>query len=208
MSFDMNALMKQAQEMQAQMQQMQEEAAKETAEASAGGGMVTVVATAGGEIKELRIDPKAIDPERSGDARRPRDGGRERGAARCAREGRGEDEEHAAARPRRPAARSVGAGDRRVVLREAARRRQRGARSTRATCSSTASRATSGLFLVLQGVLLVETPLEDYERGAGQVVGEWEKLDGSEDDARDGADRGAADRRRPRGLRGGADGLS
>ncbi|NUR78328.1 MAG: YbaB/EbfC family nucleoid-associated protein [Thermoleophilia bacterium] len=61
MTFDVNALMKQAQEMQAQMQQMQEDAAKETAEASAGGGMVTVVA--GGEIKELRIDPKAIDPD-------------------------------------------------------------------------------------------------------------------------------------------------
>ena len=62
MSFDLNALMKQAQEMQAQMQEMQEEAAKETAEASAGGGMVTVVASASGELKELRIDPKAIDP--------------------------------------------------------------------------------------------------------------------------------------------------
>ena len=45
------------------MKQLQEEAAKETAEASAGGGMVTVVATAGGELKELRIDPKAIDPD-------------------------------------------------------------------------------------------------------------------------------------------------
>jgi DNA-binding YbaB/EbfC family protein len=63
MSFDMNALMKQAQEMQAQMKQLQEEAARETAEASAGGGMVTVVATAGGELKDLRIDPKAIDPD-------------------------------------------------------------------------------------------------------------------------------------------------
>ena len=63
MSFDMNALMKQAQEMQAQMAEMQAEAAKETAEASAGGGVVTVVASAAGEIMELRIDPKAIDPE-------------------------------------------------------------------------------------------------------------------------------------------------
>jgi DNA-binding YbaB/EbfC family protein len=63
MTFDLNSLMKQAQEMQAQMQQVQEEASKETAEASAGGGMVTVVASAGGEIKELRIDPKAIDPD-------------------------------------------------------------------------------------------------------------------------------------------------
>jgi hypothetical protein len=39
----------------------------------------------------------------------------------------------------------------------------------------------SGLFLVLHGVLLVETPRETIERGAGQIVGEWEKLDGSED---------------------------
>jgi hypothetical protein len=62
MSFDMNALLKQAQEMQEQMRQIQEEAARETAEASAGGGMVTVVASASGEVKELRIDPKAIDP--------------------------------------------------------------------------------------------------------------------------------------------------
>ncbi len=63
MSFDMNALLKQAQEMQEQMQQIQDEAAKETAEASSGGGMVTVVASASGELKELRIDPKAIDPD-------------------------------------------------------------------------------------------------------------------------------------------------
>jgi DNA-binding YbaB/EbfC family protein len=63
MSFDLNALMKQAQEMQEQMKQLQEEASKETAEASAGGGMVTVVASAGGELRELRIDPKAIDPD-------------------------------------------------------------------------------------------------------------------------------------------------
>ncbi|HEY2326206.1 MAG TPA: YbaB/EbfC family nucleoid-associated protein [Gaiellaceae bacterium] len=58
----MDALMKQMQQMQAQMEQLKEDAAKETAEASAGGGMVTVVATAGGEISEIRIDAKAIDP--------------------------------------------------------------------------------------------------------------------------------------------------
>ena len=63
MSFDMEALLRQAQEMQEQMQQLQEEAAKETAEASAGGGIVTVVASASGELKELRIDSKAIDPD-------------------------------------------------------------------------------------------------------------------------------------------------
>jgi nucleoid-associated protein EbfC len=63
MGFDMNELLKQAQAMQAQMQELQEAAARETAEASAGGGVVTVVASAGGEIKEIRIDPKAIDPD-------------------------------------------------------------------------------------------------------------------------------------------------
>jgi CRP-like cAMP-binding protein len=44
-----------------------------------------------------------------------------------------------------------------------------------------ADKPGSGLFLVMQGVLLVETPEGEDERGAGRVVGEWEKLDGSED---------------------------
>ena len=61
--FDMNKLMKQAQEMQSQMAQMQEEAANEIVEASAGGGMVTVKATGGGEIVSIEIDRKAIDPD-------------------------------------------------------------------------------------------------------------------------------------------------
>ena len=63
MSFDMNALLKQAQEMQAQMQQMQEDASKETAEATAGGGMVTVTVSGDQVIKAITIDPEAIDPE-------------------------------------------------------------------------------------------------------------------------------------------------
>lgn len=61
--FDMNKLLQQAQEMQAQMQRTQAELANEVVEASAGGGMVTVRATGAGEIKEVRIDPKAIDPD-------------------------------------------------------------------------------------------------------------------------------------------------
>jgi nucleoid-associated protein EbfC len=61
--FDMNKLLKQAQEMQAQMEQAQEELAHEIVEASAGGGMVTVKATGAGEITEVVIDPKAIDPD-------------------------------------------------------------------------------------------------------------------------------------------------
>ena len=61
--FDMNELMRQAQQMQTQMAQAQEQLAHETVEASAGGGLVTVKATGAGEIKEIKIDPKAIDPD-------------------------------------------------------------------------------------------------------------------------------------------------
>jgi hypothetical protein len=59
----MQQLLKQAQKMQQEMLAAQEALKDEVVEASAGGGMVTVVATAGGEITELRIDPKAIDPD-------------------------------------------------------------------------------------------------------------------------------------------------
>ena len=61
--FDMNKLMQQAQQMQAQMAQAQEQLANETVEATAGGGLVTVKATGAGEIVEIKIDPKAIDPD-------------------------------------------------------------------------------------------------------------------------------------------------
>jgi DNA-binding YbaB/EbfC family protein len=62
MSMDFGKMMEQVQQMQAQMQQAQEELKDETVQATAGGGMVTVTATGGGEIKEITIDPKAIDP--------------------------------------------------------------------------------------------------------------------------------------------------
>ena len=78
--FDMNKLMKQAQEMQSQMAQMQEEAANEIVEASAGGGMVTVKATV---RRRDRLDRDRPEGDRSGrprDAGRPRPRGRERGA--------------------------------------------------------------------------------------------------------------------------------
>ena len=63
MSMDMNKMLEQVQQMQAQMQKAQEELKNETVQATAGGGMVTVTATGGGEIKEIKIDPKAIDPD-------------------------------------------------------------------------------------------------------------------------------------------------
>lgn len=62
MSMDMNKMLQQVQQMQEQMQKAQEELKTETVQASAGGGMVTVTATGGGEIREIKIDPKAIDP--------------------------------------------------------------------------------------------------------------------------------------------------
>src|SRR6266536_1489279 len=62
MSMDFNKMLQQGQEMQAQMQKAQEELKDETVQATAGGGMVTVTATGGGEIREIKIDPKAIDP--------------------------------------------------------------------------------------------------------------------------------------------------
>jgi DNA-binding YbaB/EbfC family protein len=54
--------MRQAQQMQEQMSKAQEELAKETVEASAGGGVVTVKATGALEITEIKIAPEAIDP--------------------------------------------------------------------------------------------------------------------------------------------------
>jgi DNA-binding YbaB/EbfC family protein len=60
---DLNALMKQAAEMQAQLAKAQEEAAQETVQASAGGGMVTVTVSGALEVKEIRIAPEAIDPD-------------------------------------------------------------------------------------------------------------------------------------------------
>ena len=62
-SLDINKLMQQAQQMQQQMALAQEQLASETVEASAGGGLVTVKATGNGELVEIKIDPKAIDPD-------------------------------------------------------------------------------------------------------------------------------------------------
>jgi len=58
-----NKMMKQVQKMQADMAKMQENLANEVVEASAGGGMVTVEVTGAIEIKSIKIDPAAIDPE-------------------------------------------------------------------------------------------------------------------------------------------------
>jgi nucleoid-associated protein EbfC len=56
-------MMKQVQEMQKRMAQAQEELANETVEASAGGGMVTVIITGSLEVREVHIKPEAVDPD-------------------------------------------------------------------------------------------------------------------------------------------------
>ncbi len=56
-------LMREAQKIQTQMQKVQEEAKAKTVEASAGGGMVTVVANGGGELVSIKIEKDVINPE-------------------------------------------------------------------------------------------------------------------------------------------------
>jgi DNA-binding YbaB/EbfC family protein len=56
-------MMKQVQEMQAEMMKAQEQLKDLEVEASAGGGMVTVKVTGDLELREVRIDPQAVDPE-------------------------------------------------------------------------------------------------------------------------------------------------
>ncbi|HEX2707252.1 MAG TPA: YbaB/EbfC family nucleoid-associated protein [Solirubrobacterales bacterium] len=59
----MNALMKQAQQMQTEMLAAQEKLKDEVVEASAGGGMVKVKMGGDLTLREISIDPEAIDPE-------------------------------------------------------------------------------------------------------------------------------------------------
>jgi nucleoid-associated protein EbfC len=60
---NMQQIMKQAQKMQQQVAQAQAELADAEVTGSAGGGLVSVVMTGLGEVKSVRIDPKAVDPD-------------------------------------------------------------------------------------------------------------------------------------------------
>src|SRR5881628_1953826 len=55
-------LMKQAARMQQQMEQVQNDLAARTVEATSGGGAVKVVAKCDGTIASIKIDPQAINP--------------------------------------------------------------------------------------------------------------------------------------------------
>ena len=60
---NMNAIMKQAKQMQAQMMKIQEKLADEKVEATVGGGMVTATFTGQGDIVEIKIDPEVINKD-------------------------------------------------------------------------------------------------------------------------------------------------
>src|SRR6476659_1381426 len=60
---NLNKMMKQVQQMQAQMMEAQEQLKHEVVDASAGGGMVTVKITGDLELKEVKIDPEAVGGE-------------------------------------------------------------------------------------------------------------------------------------------------
>jgi DNA-binding YbaB/EbfC family protein len=56
-------IMREAQKFQSEMQKLQDEAKKKTVEASAGGGMVTVVARGSGELVSIRIEKDVVNPD-------------------------------------------------------------------------------------------------------------------------------------------------
>jgi nucleoid-associated protein EbfC len=59
---NLGQLMKQAQEMQAKMGEMQERLAEMSVEGSSAAGMVTVTLSGKGEMKGIKIDPSLVNP--------------------------------------------------------------------------------------------------------------------------------------------------
>ncbi len=60
---NMSSMMKQAQKLQKKMLKMQEELATKTVEATAGGGMVKVVANGSQKIETITLEREVVDPE-------------------------------------------------------------------------------------------------------------------------------------------------
>ncbi|MCC0030862.1 MAG: YbaB/EbfC family nucleoid-associated protein [Brucellaceae bacterium] len=60
---DLMNMMKQAKEMQAKFQAMQEEVATLEASGTSGGGMVTVTLSGKGDMRGLRVDPSLLNGE-------------------------------------------------------------------------------------------------------------------------------------------------
>jgi nucleoid-associated protein EbfC len=60
---NMQQMLKQVQKMQHEMEAAQEQLKDEVVEASAGGGMVAVRVSGDLEVRAVKIDPSAVDPE-------------------------------------------------------------------------------------------------------------------------------------------------
>ena len=56
-------IMKEAQKLQQQMERMQEEVGQKKVEATAGGGMVTVVVNGAKQVQSIKIDPEVVSKE-------------------------------------------------------------------------------------------------------------------------------------------------
>lgn len=56
-------MMKQAQQMQAKMQEMQAKLGDVEMTGQSGAGMVSITLNGKGDLKKVKIDPKAVDPE-------------------------------------------------------------------------------------------------------------------------------------------------
>jgi len=59
---DLNYFIKQANKLTQKIEERKKALAEETVEGKAGDGLVTVVATGSQELKSIKIDPKAVDP--------------------------------------------------------------------------------------------------------------------------------------------------
>jgi DNA-binding YbaB/EbfC family protein len=66
MNKNIGQLLKQAQKVQQRMQQLQDELATKTVEATSGGGMVTAVVNGKQEVVSIKIEKDVIDPEDAG----------------------------------------------------------------------------------------------------------------------------------------------
>ncbi len=60
--FDMNQIMRQAQELSGKLKRAQEELKHRTVDVTVGGGMVEVTVNGAMELVGIKIDPQAVDP--------------------------------------------------------------------------------------------------------------------------------------------------
>lgn len=60
---NLGQMMKQAQEMQSRMQEMQDKLSEVEVTGQSGAGMVSVTLNGKGEVRKVKLDPKAVDPE-------------------------------------------------------------------------------------------------------------------------------------------------